>query len=106
MADTEVEKATEKQAAPDAGGSVEVKNAQLPEAANQTGTGGGGQIDILLDTPMPVVARLGQVRMQVRQLLQLGPGSVITLDKQVGDCLLYTSPSPRDLSTYRMPSSA
>ena len=23
-----------------------------------------------------------------------------------GDCLLYTSPSPRDLSTYRMPSSA
>jgi len=24
----------------------------------------------------------------------------------VGDCLLYTSPSPRDLSTSRMPSSA
>ena len=26
--------------------------------------------------------------------------------KQVGVCLLYTSPSPRDLSTSRMPSSA
>ena len=26
--------------------------------------------------------------------------------KQSGDCLLYTSPSPRDLSTSRMPSSA
>ena len=26
--------------------------------------------------------------------------------KQVKDCLLYTSPSPRDLSTSRMPSSA
>ena len=25
---------------------------------------------------------------------------------QIGDCLLYTSPSPRDLSTSRMPSSA
>ena len=25
---------------------------------------------------------------------------------QRGDCLLYTSPSPRDLSTSRMPSSA
>ena len=24
----------------------------------------------------------------------------------LGSCLLYTSPSPRDLSTYRMPSSA
>ena len=26
--------------------------------------------------------------------------------KQLKDCLLYTSPSPRDLSTSRMPSSA
>ena len=26
--------------------------------------------------------------------------------EQVQDCLLYTSPSPRDLSTSRMPSSA
>ena len=26
--------------------------------------------------------------------------------RQVGGCLLYTSPSPRDLSTSRMPSSA
>ena len=25
---------------------------------------------------------------------------------QIKDCLLYTSPSPRDLSTSRMPSSA
>ena len=28
------------------------------------------------------------------------------LDKRFYDCLLYTSPSPRDLSTSRMPSSA
>ena len=27
-------------------------------------------------------------------------------DGMVGSCLLYTSPSPRDLSTSRMPSSA
>ena len=27
-------------------------------------------------------------------------------DGKVSDCLLYTSPSPRDLSTSRMPSSA
>ena len=31
---------------------------------------------------------------------------VITADNQALDCLLYTSPSPRDLSTSRMPSSA
>ena len=28
------------------------------------------------------------------------------LTKKGGSCLLYTSPSPRDLSTSRMPSSA
>ena len=26
--------------------------------------------------------------------------------EEISDCLLYTSPSPRDLSTSRMPSSA
>ena len=31
---------------------------------------------------------------------------VATLIKKYGICLLYTSPSPRDLSTSRMPSSA
>ena len=30
----------------------------------------------------------------------------ITITLQSGNCLLYTSPSPRDLSTSRMPSSA
>ena len=30
----------------------------------------------------------------------------VSLDFSAGTCLLYTSPSPRDLSTSRMPSSA
>jgi len=30
----------------------------------------------------------------------------VTFTGDVGGCLLYTSPSPRDLSTSRMPSSA
>ena len=38
-------------------------------------------------------------------------GLVLEVQQQLGDgvvrtCLLYTSPSPRDLSTSRMPSSA
>ena len=32
--------------------------------------------------------------------------SLMALGVKPGDCLLYTSPSPRDLSTSRMPSSA
>ena len=32
--------------------------------------------------------------------------SIVVRRKSAGNCLLYTSPSPRDLSTSRMPSSA
>ena len=34
------------------------------------------------------------------------PGEWFVLNAQSGHCLLYTSPSARDLSTSRMPSSA
>ena len=33
-------------------------------------------------------------------------GAARNVANQMGSCLLYTSPSPRDLSTSRMPSSA
>ena len=57
---------------------------------------------------------LGAVRNGLAQagLLAKRLGSVLDLPKQISDqkedlvCLLYTSPSPRDLSTSRMPSSA
>ena len=39
----------------------------------------------------------------VEYLSSAALGKMITMDK---NCLLYTSPSPRDLSTSRMPSSA
>ena len=41
-------------------------------------------------------------------ILRTGEAEQILLDlsKQIKACLLYTSPSPRDLSTSRMPSSA
>ena len=36
-----------------------------------------------------------------------GPGEAVSLlNAHLGDCLLYTSPSPRDISGSRMPSSA
>ena len=37
------------------------------------------------------------MKAQIQEMLHIEKG---------GDCLLYTSPSPRDLSTSRMPSSA
>ena len=63
---------------------VEVNDAQLSEATD-AGVHATGQIDLLLDTPMPVEACLGRQQMTVAQLLQLGPGSVVELDRQLGE---------------------
>ena len=63
---------------------VEVREAELPEAEPNTVTVPGGQLDILLDTTVQVSVRLGQTEMPARELIQLGPGSVVTLDRQVG----------------------
>ena len=49
----------------------------------------------------------GDIQLAERFLSQIQPFIWRrTLDYTVMDCLLYTSPSPRDLSTSRMPSSA
>ena len=65
----------------------EVQQAKLPDVETSAPTSQSGQIDVLLDTTMPVEVRLGEVSMPVRDLLQLSPGSVITLDKMVGEPL-------------------
>ena len=43
---------------------------------------------------------------QMKELLNLESNKETELDTTFLICLLYTSPSPRDLSTSRMPSSA
>jgi flagellar motor switch protein FliN len=69
---TEVEEATE------------VQSAELPEAADSGARVPGGQLDIILDTAVEVSANLGDARMPARELLELGPGAVITLDREAG----------------------
>jgi len=64
---------------------VEVQEVDLQKVAGEQATGQSAQIDVLMETSMPVSAQLGQVEMEVREILQLGPGSVLKLDKQVGE---------------------
>lgn len=42
-------------------------------------------IDFLLDVPLAVSVELGRTRMLIRDLLLLGQGSVVELDKLVGE---------------------
>jgi flagellar motor switch protein FliN/FliY len=83
MSDQTVEQTAEN--APSGG--TAVQEAELPEASEQAAAEPAGQIGILLDTTMPVAVRLGQARMAIRDILALGPGSVVKLDKQVGEPL-------------------
>ena len=64
---------------------VEVNEAELPEADGSDAEVGRGQIDILLDTPVPVEVRLGEAELPVGELLKLGEGTVVKLDKRAGE---------------------
>jgi flagellar motor switch protein FliN len=44
-------------------------------------------IELVLDVPVQMTVELGRVRMSIRQLLALGPGAVVALDRQSGEAL-------------------
>jgi len=56
---------------------------EFSEAPETETTGAGGGIDILLDMNVPVTVAIGQTEITVRRLLQLGPGSILKLDKPI-----------------------
>jgi len=60
-----------------------VREVQFAEAPADTGPPATGQFDILLDMSVPISVVLGEVQIPVRRLLQLGPGSVLKLDKPI-----------------------
>ena len=50
-------------------------------------SGRGYDMDMILDIPLTVSVEFGKVKMLVKELLQLGQGSIVELDKAVGDAL-------------------
>jgi flagellar motor switch protein FliN/FliY len=56
---------------------------EFSEAEEMDASGAGGSVDILLDMTIPVTVAIGQTEIQVRRLLQLGPGSVLKLEKLI-----------------------
>lgn len=49
------------------------------------GNSGNWNIDLLLDVELPVSVSFGNSEMQLKDVLKLGAGSVIELDKSVND---------------------
>ncbi|HUW17783.1 MAG TPA: FliM/FliN family flagellar motor switch protein [Sedimentisphaerales bacterium] len=77
------EKQDQENSTPQADSKTQVQSVELSEAAETAAAGPGGSIDILLDMNVPVTAAIGRTEIPVRRLLQLGPGSVLKLDKPV-----------------------
>lgn len=59
--------------------------ASFPPVEEKGAAAGNKSIDFLLDIPLQVAVQIGTTRMLIRELLQLGQGSVIELDKLAGE---------------------
>lgn len=57
----------------------------LPDFAASHGNAGGRAIDLLADVNLSVKIELGRTRMLVEDVLSLGEGAVVELDKLAGD---------------------
>ena len=90
-APTQNEQQGQAEPAAQADAKTQVREVQFAEApdfgelsrAADTGPAGTGQFDILLDMSVPISVVLGQTQIPIRRLLQLGPGSVLKLEKPI-----------------------
>ena len=48
---------------------------------------GAADLEAVFDVPVQVSAVLGRARMEVGELLKLGPGTVLELDRKVGEAI-------------------
>ncbi len=58
-----------------------------PPTASGPSSSQDGNLERLLDIPLVLSAQLGNTRMLIKDLLQLGPGSIVELDKLAGEPL-------------------
>lgn len=76
---SEVEQAEESQENKDV-----MDDERILEAAS---VGGNANLDVILNIPVQVSLELGRTKMDLRDLLQLGQGSVIELERMIDDPL-------------------
>lgn len=77
--------AVEEQNATEASDATQAQNVELTEAVDSRMDSGEGNLDLLLDITMSVNVTLGKTQVPIRRLLQLGPGSVLQMDKLIDE---------------------
>src|SRR3981081_2743351 len=56
-------------------------------AQSEADSRGAADLEAVFDVPVKVSAVLGRARMEVGELLKLGPGAVLGLDRKVGEAI-------------------
>ena len=79
------EKQDQQKDAPPAENKKQAQSVELSEATGSDAAGPGGSIDILLDMNVEITVTIGHTEISIQRLLQLGPGSVISLDKSIDE---------------------
>jgi flagellar motor switch protein FliN/FliY len=67
----------------DSGDREDISSTHLAET--KTDTAQGKNIEMLLDIDLDVYIKLGETRLSIKRILELGPGSIVELDKMAGE---------------------
>lgn len=70
--------------APASGEPVEILDADFPQMAPTGGARASQDLSLLSDVELDITVELGRTNMRVRDLLELGTGSVVELDRSAG----------------------
>jgi flagellar motor switch protein FliN/FliY len=62
-----------------------VSRAEFQQLSQPSEQGQPSNLDLLMDINLPVSIELGRTRMPIAELLALGPGSVVELNKLAGE---------------------
>jgi flagellar motor switch protein FliN len=62
-------------------------NVVVTEVEGESTARGAADLEAVFDVPVQVSAVLGRARMEVGDLLKLGPGTVLELDRKVGEAI-------------------
>ncbi len=66
-------------------GSAAINPVKFPSFNQVPAFTGQGNIDLLMDVPMTLTVELGRAKMMIKDILSLGEGSIIELDKLAGE---------------------
>lgn len=66
-------------------GQASVSRAEFQQLQQPAGTAASQNIDLLMDVDLPISIELGRTKMSIADILAIGPGSVVELNKMAGE---------------------